>query len=248
MSFSIDTTSYNKAANYPQRHGYQARGGASPSSIVIHTTSNRRKTAFETEANYLFKSADVSSHYLIAKDGRMIEFLNPVKYQAWHAGKVLPAFSNAQSIGIEHHISVGETWTDAQHAACTWLVRSLMAAYGIPPALVDTHRAVALPKRRKSDPGGWDDSSFYAWRATLNQQIPPDPPRPDPFAQWGDIERPTGDAQKFATPLAWLVNKKLGKCITPETYSLSGKYSIAEFENGIIIFYRERNITQVEMF
>jgi len=173
----IDVTSYRKDTLHPVRHGYQARGGAAPSSIVLHTTNNRNKgTSFAKEAEYLRDSAEVSAHFLIGKDGRIVQFLDPVRWQAWHAGEALPAFRNARSIGVEHHVSVGETWTDAQHAACTWLTRELMRAYGITPDLVETHRAVALPRGRKTDPAGWSDADFLAWRATLN-----DPPGPPPL-------------------------------------------------------------------
>jgi hypothetical protein len=172
----IDTTSYNKAARHPARWGYQARGNVAPSSIIIHTTNNARKnTSFTGEATYLRDSSAVSAHYLIGKDGRIVQFLDPVRWQAWHAGDTLPAFSNARSIGIEHHVSVGEAWTDAQHDACTYLVRTLMAAHRIPSDLVATHRAVALPKGRKRDPEGWDDFAFAVWRATLASTSPPPP-------------------------------------------------------------------------
>lgn len=157
--------SFRKDILHPPRWGYQSRGNVVPSSIIIHTTSNKRATQFTTEAAFLRDSKDVSAHYLIGKDGRIVQFLDPKQWQAWHAGTTLPAYLNARSVGIEHHVSVGEPWTPAQHAACTWLVRQLMSAYGIP--LVDTHRAVALPKGRKVDPEGWNDAAFYAWRATL---------------------------------------------------------------------------------
>lgn len=168
----IDATSYRKDTLHPPRWGYQARGNVAPSSVIIHTTSNKRATMFEGEAVYLRDASNVSAHFLIGKDGRIAQFLDPKQWQAWHAGSALPAYLNAKSIGIEHHVSVGEAWTAAQHEACTWLVCELMAAYGIAPALIDTHRAVALPKGRKVDPAGWDDDLFYAWRATLSSPPP----------------------------------------------------------------------------
>lgn len=175
----IDQTSYRKDTMHPPRYGYQARGGAVPLSVIIHTTNNRNKnTAFTKEAEFIRDSPDISAHFLIGKDGRIVQFLDPVRWQAWHAGNALPLYLNARSIGIEHHVSLGETWTGAQHDACTWLVRSLMASYGIPPALVDTHRSVALPKGRKRDPEGWQDTAFYAWRSQLLAAPPPAaPPR-----------------------------------------------------------------------
>lgn len=172
----IDTFTYRKDTAHPQRWGYQLRGSARPSSIIIHTTSNRRPTQFETEATFLRDSADVSAHYLVGKDGRIVQFLAPDKYQAWHAGAAIEAFTNVHSVGIEHHVSVGEAWTTAQHAASDWLVRDLMSRYGIARGLVDMHRAVALPKGRKADPAGWDDDSFYAWRNGLGTPAPTLPP------------------------------------------------------------------------
>ena len=169
----IDTTTYNKAQAHPSRWGYQARGSAVPSSIIIHTTSNGRPTHFETEARYLLDSSAVSAHYLIGKEGQIVQFLAPQPWQAWHAGTCLPAYTNAKSIGIEHHVSVGESWTAAMHAACTWLVKQLMVTFAIPSTSIDTHRAVALPAGRKKDPAGWGDAAFYAWRVTLDAPPPP---------------------------------------------------------------------------
>jgi hypothetical protein len=167
--------SFRKDTIHPPRWGYQARGNALPSSILIHTTNNKHKhTQFVKEAEFLRDSPAVSAHFLIGKDGRIVQFLDPIRWQAWHAGKTLPAFLNAKSIGIEHHVSVGEDWTATQHEACTWLVRTLMSAHTIPSELVETHRAVALPKKRKSDPEGWEDAAFDAWRATLVSS-PPSP-------------------------------------------------------------------------
>lgn len=165
--FEIDTESYNKAARYAQRHGYQLRG-ASPSAIVIHSTNNsRRGTAFAGEAQYLYESADVSAHFLISKTGRIVRFLHPKTHQAWHVGVALEAFANAKSIGIELHTSVGEQPTQLQKDATAWLCGQLMAEYKIGVEQVDTHRAVARPIGRKSDPEGWSNDDFYRWRAAL---------------------------------------------------------------------------------
>lgn len=174
---AIDATSYPKAQRHPQRHGYQLRG-TTPTAIVLHTTNNaRRRTTFEAEATFLLNSPDVSAHYLIGKDGRIVELLAPGPYQAWHAGTAVDAFRNARSIGIELHVSVGETPTPAQIDAAGALVRQLAAQFGIPAALVETHRTIARPPGRKSDPEGWPDAAFYAWRAGLFDPPPPtDPP------------------------------------------------------------------------
>lgn len=165
----IDTTSYPKSLTYPTGHGFQLRGRL-PISLVIHSTSNpnQKNTLFANEARFLYESSKVSAHFLIGKDGRIVQFLNPRTYQAWHAGEALVDFQNARSIGIELHHSVGDPpYPVQQEDALTWLVRFLMQQHGIPPSLIDTHRAIALPAGRKSDPSDWSDRDFYVWRAGL---------------------------------------------------------------------------------
>ena len=163
----IDTTSYNKAIKYAPGHGYEARGGL-PSSILIHSTNNKRPTVFEGECDYLYRSADVSAHYLISKRGVVVQFLDPYRWAAWHAGRALAPYLNKYSIGIELHISVGEHPTPEQIDAAAALCRVLRTNYGILSGRIDTHRAVALPAKRKTDPEGWTDTAFYAWRDALD--------------------------------------------------------------------------------
>lgn len=164
---AIDTVSYDKARTYPLNHGYEPRGGV-PSSILLHSTNNKRPTVFEGECDYLYRSADVSAHYLISKRGVVVQFLDPYRWAAWHAGRALAPYLNKYSIGIELHISVGEHPTPEQLDAAAALCRVLRTNYGILSGRIDTHRAVALPAGRKSDPEGWADSAFYAWRDALD--------------------------------------------------------------------------------
>lgn len=176
MAFTIDTASYPKAKTYPPRHGYQLRG-TTPTSIVVHSTSNPNatNTAFSAEARFLFESANVSAHYLVGKRGQIVQFLEPAPWQAWHAGEAKTAFQNSRSIGIELHHSVNDApYPAEQFAALTWLVRDLMGAFNIPVALIDTHRAIALPAGRKQDPHDWSDAAFYSWRASLTPLAPVD--------------------------------------------------------------------------
>ncbi len=170
MSFAIDRTSYNKAAHYDAGHGYELRRGQ-PTSLVIHSTSNIRKdTAFAGEAKYLFDSALVSCHYLIGKDGAVVEFLAPAPWAAWHAGQALPAWINQHSIGIELHHSVGDPpYPKAQIGSLTWLVRDLTGSFVIAPAAIETHGQIALPGPyiRKHDPADFSHGDFLHWRAAL---------------------------------------------------------------------------------
>lgn len=165
MDNLLDRT-YRKLV-WPVGVGYDRRpAGITPSSVIIHTTNGNRGSTFRAEAMFLRNSPAVSAHYLVGKDGHVAELLPPA-WRAWHAGVVLPGFSNSQSIGIECHHAVGEDWPEAQRQALTDLVRSLLEEFCISLDQVETHRTVALPKGRKIDPSDWLDADFYAWRHRL---------------------------------------------------------------------------------
>jgi N-acetyl-anhydromuramyl-L-alanine amidase AmpD len=232
----IDTTSYNKALKYPLPappafgHGYQARKGA-PSSVVIHTTNNRApNTVFEQEARFLLDSADVSAHYLISKDGRIVQFLDPHPYAAWHAGSAIGPWLNEYSVGIELHVSVGERPTKAQRDAAAWLCARLMAAYGFASDRIETHRYVATPVGRKSDPEGWPNAEFYQWRAMLVSTAP------DPWLGWGQAY-PLDPAQRgYKVPQTWLRNTWLGEARSYELYTPDGLRSVQWFQQGWVVY------------
>ena len=163
----IDRTSYPQTI-YPVGHGYDLRPrNVVPTGIIIHTTNGNSGSTLAGEARYLQNSSGVSTHYLVGKGGEIIEFLAPGPYRAWHAGQTPAKWTNADTIGIENHFALGDTWTPAQRTALTELVQQLMADFAIPASQVTTHRAVALPSGRKIDPSGWTDSEFNQWRATL---------------------------------------------------------------------------------
>lgn len=157
---------FDKARLWPVGHGYSARTGE-PGAVIVHATHGRRGTSLRNEALFLVNSPDVSAHYLIGRAGEVLPILDP-RWCAWHAGQVRPGWSNNESIGIELHAAASEPITPAQRAALAdLLTRALLPRYGIPLARVETHRAVALPRGRKSDPGGWPQPDFLAWRASL---------------------------------------------------------------------------------
>ena len=165
---SIDTTTYRRDLKWGIGNGCAPRpSGISPSSIVVHTTNGKKGSTFDAEARYLRdNTVPVSSHYLVGKQGQIAQIV-PDYLQAYHAGATVPGYSNGQSIGIECHLTPGEAWMPAQREALTWLVESCMAQWNIARGRVDTHRAVAVPSGRKSDPAEWPDVAFYQWRDTL---------------------------------------------------------------------------------
>lgn len=170
-AYTIDHT-WRKDTLLPVGRGYSTRPNhIKPTAIVIHTTNSpKQDTAFADEARFLQTSIAVSAHFLVGKQSQIAQILHP-DLEAWHAGVAVPAFANDHSIGIESHVSIGEQWTSAQRDALTWLVRWLMGLYRIPETMVETHRKIALPKGRKSDPEAWPDAAFYAWRAALMPEL-----------------------------------------------------------------------------
>ncbi len=161
----IDTTTYSKLI-WPHGRGYGYRRVSPPTSIVIHTTNGKIGSQFPSEARFLQNSPLVSAHYLIGKQGEVAEIV-PTWCTAYHAGDCLSAWSNTRSIGIENHVAEGEQWTAIQHATLTELVRMLIKQFRIPRYLIETHRAIARPLKRKSDPTAWGDVDFYNWRKSL---------------------------------------------------------------------------------
>lgn len=176
---------------------------------------------------YLAAAAPTTAH-------RGIWQMTPLGHVGVHAGAC-----NEHHLGIEWVGDFDARQPSAEQYTLGITVNLLILKHwGLPPESVNVHRD-CMPGR--TCPGKHLTSDQI--RASLRAPAPH-----DPFREWGAIGKPTGAAMKFATPLAWLVNKKLGKCVTPETYSLSGAYSVTEFERGLIIFYKARNTTRVELF
>lgn len=181
MTYSIDTTSYNKAKKYPIGHGYTTRPSL-PTTIVVHSTEGKPGQTLQSAADYLYHSPNVSADYLIGKNGEIINFLDSAKYQAWHAGgqqqdgswTAQPAYSNPHSIGIECLHANGETWPAVQKDALAWLLEGLIGGYRIPVVSIETHGQIALPGPyvRKKDPTNWAHSDFVIWRDLMLAPVP----------------------------------------------------------------------------
>lgn len=170
----VITTDYRKDTKWPAGHGYGRQvaglwsGGRAglTSSIIVHSTNGVLGSTFAAECRFIRDSALVSCHDEISHDGTIAVIL-PTDKQAWHAGAALPAFTNDHAHGIELHNTKGEQLTPVQIDSLTWRVKQLITQFSIPKDRIDTHRAVALPPGRKTDPSGWTDDAFYAWRDSL---------------------------------------------------------------------------------
>ncbi|MGL6291227.1 MAG: N-acetylmuramoyl-L-alanine amidase [Silanimonas sp.] len=149
--------------------------------IVLHHT---QMASFE-EALTTLKSANdhgrVSSHYLIAEDGRIVQLVDE-RARAWHAGAgrwAGMADLNDASIGIELDNDGVEPFAEAQIAALLRLLDDLCARLDIPRRAVIAHADLA--PTRKADPsaqfpwGRLAAAGFGEWPRTDA------PPAPDGF-------------------------------------------------------------------
>jgi N-acetylmuramoyl-L-alanine amidase len=124
--------------------------------IIHHTTNDSIERALETLTN---KSREVSAHYLISRDGRIIYLVDELK-RAWHAGDAYWGGNrdiNSSSIGIELDNNGREPFAEAQIVTLLALLGDLKTRWLIPTANVLGHGDVA--PGRKVDP-----SALFPWR------------------------------------------------------------------------------------
>lgn len=108
-----------------------------------------------------FAKYNVCSHYLIDREGKIIQLVDE-KNIAFHAGvSKLPDGStgiNSRSIGIEIVTSLTETPAEIQITAAANLVRNIQSRYSIKYVL----RHSDIAPERKTDPWNMDWESFLS--------------------------------------------------------------------------------------
>jgi N-acetylmuramoyl-L-alanine amidase len=132
-----------------------------PDLIVLHYTG--MKTDEGAEAWLCAPESQVSAHYLVHEDGRIVQMVREGD-RAWHAGKSFwrgVTDVNSHSIGIEivnpGHEFGYRGFPSRQIAAVIDLCRGIIARHAIPPSRVLAHSDVA--PGRKVDPG-----EKFPWR------------------------------------------------------------------------------------
>lgn len=141
-------------------HG-ERKDGRQPDMILLHYTGMvDTKVALERLTS---RSSQVSSHYLVFEDGRVVQLVEESR-RAWHAGASVWAGDidiNSCSIGIEianpGHEFGYPNFPPRQIAAVTALCRSIRTRFSVPPERVLGHSDVA--PGRKQDPG-----EKFPWR------------------------------------------------------------------------------------
>ena len=109
----------------------------------------------------------VSAHYLIRRDGGLVEYVSPEK-RAWHAGASSwkgRERCNDFSIGIELEGADDVPFAEPQYETLAELTRALRERYG--PMDIAGHSDVA--PGRKTDPGPWFD--WDRFRAALGDAV-----------------------------------------------------------------------------
>jgi N-acetyl-anhydromuramoyl-L-alanine amidase len=97
----------------------------------------------------------VSSHFLIRRDGALIQYV-PVEKRAWHAGESSwrgRSRCNDFSIGVELEGSDDVPFAEPQYETLAKLAKSLFARYG----KLDVAGHSDIAPGRKTDPGPWFD-------------------------------------------------------------------------------------------
>ncbi|MEP9371825.1 N-acetylmuramoyl-L-alanine amidase [Mesorhizobium sp. KR1-2] len=137
------------------------RGTDRPDMIILHYTG--MPTAEGAEALLCDPASEVSSHYLVHEDGRIVQMVRESD-RAWHAGKSSwhgTVDVNSWSVGIEivnpgHGLGYPAFPTRQIHAVIG-LCRDIIDRHGIAPERILAHSDVA--PGRKVDPG-----ERFPWR------------------------------------------------------------------------------------
>lgn len=142
-------------------------GVRKPNYVMIHHTA--QDSLAQTVKTFHSARAGVSSHYVIGRDGKIVQMVNDL-YRAHHAG--LGRWGNdtdlnSSSIGIElDNNGVSDPWPDAQIDALIKLLAYLKETYKIPQGNFIGHMDYA--PTRKNDPSRFPwkklaDAGFGYW-------------------------------------------------------------------------------------
>ena len=131
------------------------RGVSRADMIILHYTG--METGEGAEAWLCNPSSEVSSHYLVHEDGRVVQMVRETD-RAWHAGRGSwhgESDINSKSIGIEivnpGNLAGHPAFPDAQIASVIRLCRDISARLDVPKEQILAHSDVA--PGRKIDPG-----------------------------------------------------------------------------------------------
>lgn len=128
-----------------------------PNFIIIHHTA--QDSLAQTLKTFTTTKPQVSAHYVIADDGRVVQMINDY-LRAWHGGSAIWGKNtdiNSASIGIELDNNGFEPFSDKQIISLLALLTKLKKDYNIPSQNIIGHSDIA--PSRKTDP-----SKFFPWK------------------------------------------------------------------------------------
>ena len=128
-----------------------------PNFIILHHTA--QDSLAQTLKTFTITRTQVSAHYVIAEDGRVVQMINDY-LRAWHAGNSTWGKNtdiNSSSIGIEIDNNGIEPFSDKQIVSLLALLTKLKKDYNIPTQNIIAHSDIA-PTRKK------DPSALFPWK------------------------------------------------------------------------------------
>jgi N-acetylmuramoyl-L-alanine amidase len=128
-----------------------------PNFIIIHHTA--QDSLAQTLKTFTTTKPQVSAHYVIADDGRVVQMVNDY-LRAWHGGSAIWGKNtdiNSASIGIELDNNGFEPFSDPQIISLLALLTKLKKDYNIPAQNIIGHSDIA-PSRKK------DPSKLFPWK------------------------------------------------------------------------------------
>lgn len=156
--------------------------GTNINCIVIHATVE--PTTEGTINIFLGMRRRVSAHFVVGKDGRVVQMV-PIEKRAWHAGVSeldgVPAV-NDYSVGIELvNLNDGiDPYPKEQMEAAAGIIRLVRSRYDVPDARIVSHSEIARPVGRKNDPVGFD---FALLKQKASEPLPQPQSDPIPSAE-----------------------------------------------------------------
>ncbi|APS38150.1 MULTISPECIES: N-acetylmuramoyl-L-alanine amidase [Salegentibacter] len=167
-----------------------------PNYVVIHHTA--QDSLGQTLTTFTLPRTQVSSHYVIAKNGEIFHMLNDY-YRAWHGGIGKWGNNtdlNSSSLGIEIDNNGKEEFTDLQINSLIELLKEIKEKYSIPDENFIGHSDIA--PSRKVDP-----NANFPWKRLAEEG----------FGLWYDeaeVENLKLEAEFFKpNPLAINLNSRL---------------------------------------
>jgi N-acetylmuramoyl-L-alanine amidase len=195
MSAPAPDTTCPARVHASPNHG-ERKDGKSVTALVLHYTG--MKDAASALQQLCNPAAQVSSHYFINEDGRILQLV-PEARRAWHAGVGSwqgETDMNSASIGVEivnpGHEFGYRAFPEAQIAAAAALCRDIVDRWRIRPDRVIAHSDMA--PGRKQDPG-----ELFPWERLaaegVGHWVAPFPMTSGRFMQRGEEGQPVAALQ-----------------------------------------------------